>query len=68
MAMKLHPRFKLVKAAQIDLDEAISAAIQVYELTPMELIKLLSSAILEVTTDGIRLERHGTTDKKGDEA
>ena len=66
--MILHPRFVLVQAAKPDLSLAIMGVLKKHDLTYLEAIGLLSEEISSLVKYAIRVERHGTTERSGDEA
>lgn len=70
--MKLHERYFKVSKKKSELQEKILNFMEESDLTDAELLSVLtdvfSSSIGCIYKDMIRMERHGTTDKKGDEA
>ena len=66
--MKLHPRMALVSRARLDVDKALEDAIVEYDLTAVECVRILLALAEHKNTMALRFERHGTYDKKADEA
>lgn len=71
--IKLHPRLQLVTTAELDLQTRVLAWMKEHdELTTAEILMTLSSVLSHELNGILRLllrkERHGTTDKKADEA
>ncbi len=66
--MKLHERTFLVTKAKLDLEQALLDIIQKAELTPGEVVSILTQIAPHYVNMVLRYERHGTLDKKADEA
>lgn len=66
--MKLHPRTLVVQTAECEINMAILKIAEKHGLTTVELVHVLTGVASEKTKYLLRLERHGTTDKKADEA
>lgn len=66
--MKLHPRYYIVKDAELELSAFFLTLMEKHELTFGEAVKALNAQIANVAKYAIRFERHGDdSDKKGDE-
>jgi hypothetical protein len=67
--MKLHEREKLVRAAEIDLRQALLELGKKHDLTSFEYIqvvqRVLGGEILSTCKYGIRIERHGDPETPG---
>ena len=66
--MRLHERTSVVRNAQLQIAEAISAAEVVHHLTFAEIFSILSSILASYAKYAIRAERHPDSGKGGDEA
>ena len=66
--MKLHPRTLVVQEAEGDLGRALSQVSEKHALTVAEVVTILCRVLEGHTKYLLRMERHGTTDKKADEA
>lgn len=64
--MKQHPRVKIVNKAKAVFGTFFCDWMDTYELTPGEIIQILSGEIQSMTKYVIRVERHGRDDKEGD--
>lgn len=64
--MKQHPRVAIVKKAILEFNTFYCDWMDKHELTPGELIKILSAEITTMVKYVIRVERHGRDDKEGD--
>ena len=65
---KLHERFQQVQLAKGELGGLLCDWANKHDLTYIEEAKLLAQAIDDVLRYALREERHGTTDKRADEA
>jgi len=65
--VKIHPRTLIVQSARHEFSSFLLDLIDKHELTFGETIQLLSNEIGENSKYLIRVERHGNSDKKGDE-
>lgn len=66
--MKLHSRYRKVEGAKIAIEDSVLTIAEREGLTPIELVRILLDMAKHETTGILRIERHGTTDKKADEA
>ena len=64
----LHERFRLVQIAKGDLEAFLCDWVKKHDITHIEEARLLSQALDDILRYALRQERHGTTEKKGDEA
>jgi hypothetical protein len=65
---KLHERFRPVQIAKVELGTLLSEWAKKHDLTLIEEAKLLSEAVDDALRYALREERHGTTEKRADEA
>jgi hypothetical protein len=65
---KLHERFNLVQKAKGELGRLLTDWTLAHHLTLIEEAQLLSQAVDDALRYALRKERHGTTEKKADEA
>lgn len=66
--MQLHERTLIVREASAELSEAFARIVKTRGLTWGEVTQILSERISTYALYQIREERHGDTEKKGDEA
>jgi hypothetical protein len=67
--VKLHPRYAITTAAEIQIGEAISAAITEHDITYAELLVILAGQQQKWATYLLRTERHPKhPDRKANEA
>jgi hypothetical protein len=66
--MRLHERTQTVGIAQSEIETAFLKLVEAKGLTPAETFVLLGRLITQQAMFALRLERHGTYDKKADEA
>jgi len=57
--VKLHPRFRVVKEAELALSMALLDLEKKHELTYAEVVLILTAALSEATRYALREERHG---------
>lgn len=66
--MRLHPRYTIAKAAELQIGAAISAAIKEHDITYAELLVILAAEQRKWATYLLRTERHpDDPDHKADE-
>lgn len=65
--MRLHERTQKVQLAYAEIEMAFMKAVESADLTPAETFILLARIIQHYGTYEIRMERHGTYEKKADE-
>jgi len=67
---KLHPRYWIVKKAEVELSKAVMDIAQKHELTTAEQLKVVAAALGDavgsIAKYAIRQERHGDSDTPGD--
>jgi hypothetical protein len=72
MPLRIHPRYFVTRKAKHELVEAFYQIAEKHELTPAELLSVVNEAASEHITHAVNLllrqERHGTTEKKANEA
>jgi hypothetical protein len=70
MQMKLHPRYRIVNKAQLELSEAFHEIWRKHELTTLEAYMIAMETGQPLLRYLLRTERHGDNpeDKKADEA
>ena len=67
--MRIHPRTRIVERAELQLGDAVRAAVREHDLTTVELMQILASTQLRWLKYALRAERHpDDPDKGGDEA
>lgn len=67
--MRLHPRYTIAKAAELQISAAISAAIQEHDISYAELLVILAEQQRMYATYLLRTERHpDDPERKADEA
>lgn len=66
--MRIHERTQAVQLAYSEIEMAFMKAAEEAELTPAETFVLLARILQHYGTYEIRMERHGTYEKKADEA
>lgn len=67
--MKLHPRYHATESARLDVEKAIASAWTEYDLTPIEVVKILADLTSSYAKYPLRTERHPNDEsKKADEA
>jgi len=64
----LHPRYFVVRHGALDISEAIIATAAKYDLTEAEVLGILIEQSGRWHKPILRMERHGTIEKKADEA
>lgn len=64
--MKQHPRVQIVKRAKLEFMDFFCDWLEKHQLTPGEIIQILSAEITSMVKYVIRVERHGRDDKEGD--
>lgn len=68
MPLTLHPRHRIVETAKIDLLGVILEWRKRHDITFIEAAQILVAAVEDELRYALRMERHGTTTKKADEA
>lgn len=67
--MRLHPRYTIAKAAELQIREAISDAVTEHDITYAELLIILANEQHRWATYLLRTERHpDKPERKADEA
>jgi len=66
--MQLHPRYFIVQEAKHEISKAILDVMTKHDISLIEGIGILSEEIISLQKYALRIERHGTADKKADEA
>lgn len=66
--IRIHPRTRPVAQAKLELTKFLIEFESKHGLTAAEVTKMLAQEIASQMVYAIRMERHGTTTKKGDEA
>ena len=66
--MRLHPRYMIVKAAELEIQRALGEILQQHDITHTELLRILASLQLTWANYALRAERHpDNPDRKADE-
>lgn len=65
--MKIHPRRVIVARAATEIAQAVVDVTEKHGLTVAEVLTVLVGEMQEYTKYVLRIDRHGTTDKKADE-
>jgi hypothetical protein len=68
MSIELHPRYRAVKRAELDLEGRLLELVNQHDLSCTEVVRILLNIASSWNASALRLERHGTTGKKADEA
>lgn len=66
--LRLHKRTRPVDRADVLLRTHLLELQRVHDLTYAELAVILTNRLQDILKYELRIERHGTTDKKADEA
>lgn len=66
--MQIHPRYFIVQKAKHEISMAITRVMTKNDISLVEGIGILGDEILSLQKHALRVERHGTADKKADEA
>jgi hypothetical protein len=65
--MRLHPRTLKAEQWKAEVKIKFRYAIARTELTEIEIIQCIGEILQDAVKDALRIERHGTRDKKADE-
>ena len=65
--MKLHPRRAQVVEAELAMSKAVNDVMAGHDVTPIEMIGILTSLLAQQQKYALRYERHGNYNKKADE-
>lgn len=69
MGIRVHPRTQIVRAASLDLEQAVWKVIKDHDLTYIETLKIINEATGNVLRYALRSERHpDDPEKRADEA
>ena len=68
MGIRIHPRTRQVAVAKAEIKQEFLRLAVEKGLTAAEMFGLLGELVTETAAYEVRMERHGTYEKKGDEA